>query len=42
MVSERLKTDRETLEASPEKVVFFKSVILVQKIVEAAQEALSE
>ena len=40
VVSERLKTDRETLEASPAKVVFFKTAILVGRVVEAVQEAL--
>ncbi len=36
-VSERLKTGRDELERSPAAVVFWKSVILVDKILEAAE-----
>ena len=41
VVSERLKTDREALEETSAQVVFFKGVILVQKIEAAVREALN-
>ncbi len=37
-VSERLKAGRETLEGSPASVFFFKSVILVDNVVDAAED----
>ncbi len=40
VVSERLKTDRQKLEDSPAGLVFFKGVILVDKVVEAARGVL--
>jgi len=41
-VSERLKTGREELEASPASVVFWKTVILVDKILEAVEAVAVE
>lgn len=40
VVAERLKTDRAKLESSAPQVVFFKGVILADKVLEAAQAAL--
>lgn len=40
VVSERLNSDRELLEASPAQVVFFKGVILHDKVVEAVRAGL--
>jgi hypothetical protein len=37
VVSEKLKTGREELESSPASVFFFKTVILVDKVIEAAE-----
>ncbi|MFW5967116.1 MAG: DUF790 family protein [Persicimonas sp.] len=37
VVSERLKTGRQQLESAPAAVVFFKSVILVDRVLEAAE-----
>ncbi|RAL25398.1 hypothetical protein DL240_04085 [Lujinxingia litoralis] len=42
VVSERLRGDREKLEAGAVGVVFYKGVILVDKVVEAACQALGE
>lgn len=41
VVGEKLKTDREQLEASPAQVVFFKTAILVGEVVEAVEEAVA-
>ncbi len=40
VVSERLKSDREKIEGSPAQVVFFKGVILHDKVLAAAEAAL--
>ena len=40
VVSERLKTDREELDRSPAQVVFFKTAILVGRVVDAVRNAL--
>ncbi len=40
LVGERLKTDRAKLEALPAQVVFYKGVIHVERVLEAAQHAL--
>lgn len=41
-VSERLKTGRKELEGSPASVFFFKTVILVDKVIEAAEAVARE
>lgn len=41
VVSERLKTDRDKLADSPAGLVFFKGVILVNKVVDAARQVLA-
>lgn len=41
-VSERLKTGREELEQSPASVVFWKTVILVDKVLEAVESVAAE
>ena len=40
VVSEKLKTDRQALEETPVEVVFFKTAILIPRVVEAVEQAL--